>query len=70
MRQAKPVIIQDIPDELRNRKAKTSPKVLNIKSHLAWRWVVNPTLGPKGEQPKLLQDTVLFPEPIDIRSQK
>ena len=70
MRRAKPVIIQDIPDELQNRKAKTCPKVLDIKGHLIRRRVVNPTLSPRGKKSELLQDTILFPKPFDVRPRK
>ena len=53
-------------DELQNRKVKTCPKVLDIKGHLVWRRVVNPTLNPRGEELELLRDTVLLPELFDI----
>ena len=70
MRRTKLVIIQNIPDELWNREAKTCLKVLDIEGHLARRWVVNLTLGPRGEELELLRDTVLLLEPFDVCRRK
>ena len=64
------VVVQYVPDKLWNQKMKTDPEVLDVESHLARGRVVNPTIGSRGEQPKLLRDAVLLPKPIDVRPRK
>ena len=70
LHRTKSVVVQHVPDKLRNRKAKTGPEVLDVESHLARGRIVNPTIGSRDEQPKLLRDAVLLPEPIDVWPRK
>ena len=70
MCRAQPVIVKDISDKLRDRKAKAGPEVLNVEGHLALGRAVDPTVGTRGEQPKLLRDAILLPEPFDVRPRK
>ena len=63
---AKSVIIQNISDKFWNKKSKIRPKIFDVEGHLAWRWVIRPTIDPRDKKLKLLRDTKLLSEPFNI----